>query len=52
MTKYIIALIWCMSFWGGFITGQSAFANDDGATFFENKNKDLLNVQVDCMNTK
>lgn len=48
MTKYIIALIWCMAFWGGFISGQSAFASE---TYYKNKNSDLLNVKVTCINS-
>jgi len=26
MIKHIIAIIWCISLWGGFITGKSVFA--------------------------
>jgi len=28
MVKHIVLIVWCMSFWGGFITGQSAFAQN------------------------
>ena len=28
MIKYWIGLIWCLAFWGGFITGKSAFAGE------------------------
>ena len=28
MIKHWIAIIWCLAFWGGFITGKSAFAGE------------------------
>ena len=28
MIKYYTIIIWCMAFWGGFITGNSAFAGE------------------------
>ena len=46
MTKYIIALVWCMHF--GVDLSHLQMMMD----LLKNKNKDLLNVQVDCMNTK
>jgi len=26
MIKHYIIILWCLAFWGGFITGKSAFA--------------------------
>ena len=26
MIKHLVAIIWCLAFWGGFITGKSVFA--------------------------
>ena len=26
MIKHYIAIIWCLAFWGGFVTGKSALA--------------------------
>tara|TARA_B100000965_G_scaffold406115_1_gene443252 strand:- start:3586 stop:3939 length:354 start_codon:yes stop_codon:yes gene_type:complete len=28
MIKHYITIIWCLAFWGGFITGTSAFAGE------------------------
>ena len=28
MIKHLIAILWCVSFWGGFITGKSVFAGE------------------------
>ena len=28
MIKHIVAIVWCMSLWGGFITGKSVFAGE------------------------
>ena len=28
MIKHYIAIIWCLAFWGGFITGKSALAGE------------------------
>ena len=28
MIKHYIAILWCLAFWGGFITGKSAFAGE------------------------
>lgn len=49
MIKHIIAIIACAAFWGGFITGQSAFASD---IYYKNNNPDLLDINIKCTNTK
>lgn len=53
MTKNIITLLWCITFWNSFILAQNVYAwNNSNTIYFDNNNPDLLNVEIGCTNTK
>ena len=48
MIKHYIAIIWCIAFWGGLITGKSAFAAEwnDKPVICENTKAALKAIQA------